>query len=258
MSYRNCLRFDPLAWMKLLYFCHKGNTEIGGFGISEEHDLLYIVEFISVEQENTAVTVKFRDESVADHFDNCLDHGTVPNRCGRIWIHTHPGDSASPTGTDEMTFRQGFGDCDWAAMMILAKGGETYARLRLRTGPGIEVLLPVEVLWEDLPYRLETEDLKGLTDLWAEEFSDNIHPVPLWQPEKESEKNAPSGAAGVGDAASTTSTTSGATTSLSSPPSNSQLSGGWWGCDSLDEQDLRYFEEHYGYDSRDLFAVGNP
>ena len=29
------LIFAPLAWLKLQFFCHAGDTEIGGFGVAE-------------------------------------------------------------------------------------------------------------------------------------------------------------------------------------------------------------------------------
>ena len=38
-----------------------------------------------------------------------------------------------------------FGHTDWAIMFILARGGQTYARLEFHVGPGGSLLLPVEV-----------------------------------------------------------------------------------------------------------------
>jgi hypothetical protein len=38
-----------------------------------------------------------------------------------------------------------FGNCEWAVMFILARGGATFARLRCNVGPGANVRLPVEV-----------------------------------------------------------------------------------------------------------------
>ena len=60
------LTFAPLAWLKLLYFCHAGDTEVGGFGISSERDCLYIQDFLTVRQQVTPVTVHFDDTAVAD------------------------------------------------------------------------------------------------------------------------------------------------------------------------------------------------
>ena len=48
-----CLTFAPWAWLKLQFFCHAGNTEIGGFGISAEDDPLHVEEFVTVRQQVT-------------------------------------------------------------------------------------------------------------------------------------------------------------------------------------------------------------
>ena len=47
--------------------------------------------------------------------------------------------------TDEETFARVFGRSDWAVMFILARGGQSYARLRFNVGPGGSLMLPVEV-----------------------------------------------------------------------------------------------------------------
>ena len=80
------LLFAPLAWLKLQWLCHQGETEIGGFGISAENDLLYIEEFSTVCQLATPVSVRFEDDSVADLFDELVDRGLHPERFGRIWL----------------------------------------------------------------------------------------------------------------------------------------------------------------------------
>lgn len=58
-----------------------------------------------------------------------MDHDQV----GRVWIHTHPGKSASPTQHDWDTFRRFFRFTDFACMVILARGGENFCRLRMVT-----------------------------------------------------------------------------------------------------------------------------
>ena len=64
------LRFSPTAWAKLLYFRDKSENGIGGFGISDPEDLLFVREFVTVKQEVDLVSVKFDDSAVADFFDN--------------------------------------------------------------------------------------------------------------------------------------------------------------------------------------------
>ena len=139
------LRFSPYAWSKLLYLRDRGCTEVGGFAVSAADDLLLIEDLHLVRQSCTPVTVRFDDQSVADYFDRQVDAGLVPERFARIWVHTHPGNSAQPTTVDEETFLRCFGTADWALMFILAKGGETFARLQFNTGPGLSVELAVEI-----------------------------------------------------------------------------------------------------------------
>ena len=139
------LRFSPTAWAKLLFLRDVGDTEIGGFGISAQDDLLFVEDVQLAAQRCTWVHVEFDDESVADFFDRQVDAGRRPEEFGRLWIHTHPGNSPEPSGTDEATFSRVFGRSEWAVMFILARGGQTYARLRYNVGPGAEIKLPVEI-----------------------------------------------------------------------------------------------------------------
>lgn len=139
------MRFTPYAWAKLLFFRDAGSTEIGGFGVSSKADPLLVEDFIVINQTTTAVTVAFDDEAVANYFEDMVAAGRQPAQFARIWIHTHPGSSPSPSGTDEETFARVFGSCDWAVMFILAKGGDTYARLRFNVGPGGHLVMDDQV-----------------------------------------------------------------------------------------------------------------
>ena len=135
------LVFAPLAWLKLQYLCHAGPTEVAGFGLSAEHDPLYLEDVLVVRQRATPVAVAFDDAAVADLFDTMAS----PARFARVWLHTHPGASVIPSATDEATFAGAFGGCDWAAMAILGRTGRTSVRLRFNAGPGGSVDLPAAV-----------------------------------------------------------------------------------------------------------------
>jgi hypothetical protein len=176
-----CLTFAPLAWLKLSLLCHLGDTEIGGFGISAKNNLLYVEDFVTVKQQTTAVTVRFLDDAVADHFDSYQDRGVSPCRCGRLWIHTHPGDSAEPTSTDEHTFARSFGACDWAVIFILARSGQTYARLAFAAGPRAQIEIGVNVDWSAWPNCLgkDQPSLDTCCAQWREEFDANVQPMIL-------------------------------------------------------------------------------
>ena len=139
------LRFSPTAWAKLLFIRDKGETEISGFGITEPDDLLYVTDFITIKQDAAVASISLDDDAVADFFETQVDVGRKPEEFFRIWLHTHPGDSPNPSGTDEETFARVFGRCDWAVMFILAQDGKTYSRLRFNVGPGGQMLIPVYV-----------------------------------------------------------------------------------------------------------------
>jgi proteasome lid subunit RPN8/RPN11 len=139
------LRFSPTAWAKLLYFRDRSDNEVGGFGITEPDDLLFVTEFITVKQEVTCVSVKFDDEDVGRFFDAQVDLSRKPEQFARLWLHTHPGDSPAPSATDEETFKRVFGGCQWAVMFVLAQDGSTYARVSFNVGPGGQILIPTEV-----------------------------------------------------------------------------------------------------------------
>lgn len=144
-SHRPKLRFSPLAWAKLLFWRDIGSTEVGGFGISRPQDLLFVEDFVLIQQTCSPVNVIFQDDAVAEFFDRQIDAGRRPENFARIWIHTHPGISPAPSCVDEETFARVFGRSDWAVMAILARGGLSYARLQYHVGPGGSLNLPWEV-----------------------------------------------------------------------------------------------------------------
>ena len=162
------LRFAPDAWAKLLWLRDRGDTEVGGFGITAADDPLRVIEFVTVHQQCTAVSVVFDDDAVADYFQDQLKAGRRPEQCGRVWVHTHPGQSAAPSGIDEDTFARVFGVCDWAVMCIVAKQGARYARLRFNVGPGADKRIAV---------RVDHVPPFGAADpeAWEAEYLGNIH-----------------------------------------------------------------------------------
>jgi hypothetical protein len=161
------LRFSPPAWAKLLYLRDRGPTEIGGFGITVPGDPLFVIDIRLVRQLCSPVTVEFDDEAVADFFDEQVDQGRRPEEFSRIWIHTHPCDSAKPSLTDEETFARCFGCTDWAVMFILARKGETYARLRFNVGPGGSLILQSQVEFM-APFAGSTQEI------WEQEYQTNV------------------------------------------------------------------------------------
>jgi len=171
------LRFSPTAWAKLLYFRDQSGNEVGGFGITDPDDLLFVKDFVTVKQEVTSISVKFDDEAVGEFFDAQVDLGRKPEQFARIWLHSHPGDSPEPSGTDENTFARVFGACQWAAMVIVAQDDSTYARLSFNVGPGSQVLVPVAI---DYSQAFGPSD----HDKWDAEYAAHVRAVDWLNPLK--------------------------------------------------------------------------
>jgi proteasome lid subunit RPN8/RPN11 len=166
----NVLRFSPMAWSKLQWFRDRGSTEIGGFGISLKEEPLYVFDFLTVLQQCTTAGVEFDDDAVAKFLNDMDQSGYTPDEVLRVWLHTHPGNSASPSGTDMNTFRDVFGGSDWSIMVILAKGGECKARLRYTNGPGAELELTPQVDLHPPFEGVSGEDYQK----WEEEYIANV------------------------------------------------------------------------------------
>ena len=162
------LRFTPYAWAKLLHMRDAGDTEISGFGIAEDiEDPLLITDFLTLRQECDAAYTELGEEAIADFFDAMVDRGLAPRQFARVWVHTHPASSATPSTTDEQTFEQVFADPDWAVMFILARGGQITCRLRMSGVVTITDKLPVDLAW-DVPFPASN------AEAWQKEYEANI------------------------------------------------------------------------------------
>ena len=170
------LTFSPLAWLKFQFLCHAGPTEVAAFGLASADDPLYLDDILVLRQQTTAVTVAFDDDAVADLFDRMVDAGIAPGRFARVWLHTHPGASVEPSGTDEETFHRVFGGCDWAVMGILGRTGNTSARLNFNAGPGGSLNLPVAVNWTAWP--MLAAELAQQVASWEQEYCTLVQSIP--------------------------------------------------------------------------------
>lgn len=170
------LMFSPRAWLKWQYLCHAGATEVGAFGLGRENDLLYVEDLNVPRQRTTAVSVAFDDAAVADLFDAMADAGVPAARFARLWLHTHPGASVTPSSVDEATFSRVFGSNDWAVMAILGRTGRTSARLRFNAGPGGSLEIPVAVDWPAWPATADADEWPCIVDGWRQEYGRLVEP----------------------------------------------------------------------------------
>jgi hypothetical protein len=169
------LRFNPHAWAKLVYLRDRGETEIGGFGLSAPDDPLLVVDFLTVRQRCTWASVKFDDGAVADLFDDLVDQGLSPAQFGRIWLHTHPGDCPLPSITDEATFARVFGRTDWSVMGIVGKNDATFARLSFHVGPGGAWEIPVAI---DFGQPFDASDPQAWDATYAAHITPEVRVMP--------------------------------------------------------------------------------
>jgi hypothetical protein len=165
------LRFSPTAWAKLLFLRDYGDTEVGGFAIAPADDLLFVEDVRLVRQVCSWANVTFEDESVADFFDHQVDAGRRPEQFARVWIHSHPGDCPQPSMTDDETFDRVFGRSDWAVMFILARKGQSYARLRFNVGPRADLEIAVMVDYSRFFGGCDAE-------AWEREYLSNVQSAP--------------------------------------------------------------------------------
>lgn len=170
------LIFSPLAYLKLQYMCQRGNTEVAGFGITLPSKPLYVDEFVTLPQVAGPASFQFEDGAQSDFMMAMFDRNpsVVPENSSRIWIHTHPGASPSPSSTDETTLDSDFADQDWVVMCIMARFGAWYSRLRMNTGPGADIVMPVEVDWKAFPSLEGTVDMTVEMANWEAEYMRNI------------------------------------------------------------------------------------
>lgn len=142
-----------------------GDTEVGCYGISSEEDPLLIEDIRLVNQECSWAWCEMDGDSMGQLMEELFDQGVVTKRCTRIWIHTHPGNSAHPSMTDETTFEKVFGKAPWSVMAILAKEEDTYARMSFGTGGDKRLAMAID--WSQ-PF--EGSDQEA----WYDEYTMNV------------------------------------------------------------------------------------
>ncbi len=157
-SLRAGLRFTPYAWAKLLFMCHTRSTEVSGMGIGAEDDPMTIEDIEIIKQRCNPCFTDIDSDAYADRMvDLCDPEGQrklTPQRCQRVWIHTHPAGLGVPSVHDDETFEKSFGLADWAVMFIYSKSADVYCQLRMtaRNANGVATELrqevPVSIAWD--------------------------------------------------------------------------------------------------------------
>lgn len=166
------LRFSPYAWAKLIWLRDRGQTEITGFGLGGEQDPLRIEDVILLTQVTTSASVEFEDDAIAEMCDRARAAGIAVNRFRKISIHTHPGNSPTPSSTDETAYKDYFIDHDWSILFILARGGDWYARYRVGRPVPVQMALDVRIDYQG--------DTRAVDDAaradWDQEYTTYVRP----------------------------------------------------------------------------------
>jgi hypothetical protein len=93
-----------------------------------------------IEQDASMGYFEFRDEALVAWQYEMHQRGLTPDQYWRCWWHSHPGESVTPSGTDETTFSSNFGQCPWSVMAIISKSCDKYSavmRTRLPSTDGV-------------------------------------------------------------------------------------------------------------------------
>ena len=165
------LVLSPLAYLHWEFLCHVGEVEVSAFGVTAPGRPLYVEELWLPHQEGGWASTEVDDWT--ELFDDAApENNWKPEQIGKVWLHTHPGNSADPSATDEQTFKEKFGDCAWALMLILAKNSEAYCRLRVGGPLPIEQAVDWGVSWRRMPeYAARIAERAGA---WKAEYDERV------------------------------------------------------------------------------------
>ena len=163
------LRLSPYVMAKLSFLLETSSVEVSGFGICSQEDPLCVEDFQLVSQDSTIVTTDMDSDGIDAYFDrmDALDKERM--ECGRVWIHTHPGDCPIPSCTDRNTFARVFGQCSWAVMFIISKSRKWHAEMAV----GFPVMATIEI-----PVSIEWGCTFGGVNrqAWLDEYRNNVRP----------------------------------------------------------------------------------
>jgi proteasome lid subunit RPN8/RPN11 len=147
------------------YFANEFEVECGGWGIAPACDRPLIVKDIAlIKQVSSTASIDFEDEGVVSYMEDMAELGYNFPQFMRVWVHTHPGNSASPSPTDNDTFLDLAKTLPFVVMLIIARGGDTHAELGYFTaGHFFSAEIPVEIDWRADSWKE-----------WDDEYHDNV------------------------------------------------------------------------------------
>lgn len=154
----NGLALSAAAWEKLKWFRDYKDVEVCCMGQSDPNDPLFINQLHFIPQYSTMASVEFDNDAQNNYAIDMSKRRLNPDNFMRVWIHTHPGNNTSPSGTDWSTFNDTFGPMEWSVMAILGKSDEFTCVFRV----GDEMM--------NIPVAIHDP----FTQQWAEEYASAV------------------------------------------------------------------------------------
>lgn len=150
----NSLVLSDHAYFKLKHFRDSKTTEVGCMGITRPDDPLHVEDLAFIRQECTSVSTDFDEQSQTNWTIDMMESGQNPENFMRIWIHTHPCTSCSPSSTDWETFEEIFAQTKWGVMAILGTSNQMSCVFRVKDSL---INIPVEIAPRPAPDQWEEE-----------------------------------------------------------------------------------------------------
>lgn len=176
----DCIKCSPYAWRKMQFLRDIGDTEVSFMAITPREQLNLIVDVRMPKQTGFSAYTEFDEEGLADFFEDMVDEGLHPEQFGRIWCHTHPGNSASPSMTDEETFKREFSAPNWGVMFILAKDNSWTCKLRYKCHPDLHDIAGGSHLIKAMDFKVDWTaycpefNCESTNELWKAEYEKNF------------------------------------------------------------------------------------
>lgn len=167
------LKFLPEVFRTLKTLCAHYDHEIGCFGITSPDDPLLVIDLAFPKQKVSATEVDFDEDDVSRIVTEYAMKGHPADQITNIWIHTHPGSSAKPSGTDEKTFANSYSSQPLAVMFILAKGGETFTRIRT-TIKGVGMFMEPKDI-EIVEHKPTDDEILAMVEKVDDQFEKQTH-----------------------------------------------------------------------------------
>jgi hypothetical protein len=94
-----------MAYYKMVYLANRFPTECGGWGVADDPDAPLRINSIQLtEQRASAASIKFDAADINRWKDEKVAEGKDFEQFGRVWVHTHPGNTVHPSSDDVESF----------------------------------------------------------------------------------------------------------------------------------------------------------